>query len=899
MYNVNHSSYDSQHHPTDVPGTHLPKPLSSYYPPRSRSITPSYSPSPDGEQWPMPYVNSGSDAQLADLRYSVPMPEPRFSHTSNSGSSNAESTSNDYDSHARNPLVDLMESEKVYVDRLGLTIRRAAGAWSKKNFPPPKLDAMFRCIEACYRANKGFGQKLKDIGHNPSNPKALGDVLMRWIDDLEPAYLMYTSNFLTGFDTYPPVSANAALPGILEEMSASSKPVPPLDRWTLDALFVLPYTRLRYYRKLYTRLLRSTKEGRKDHGLLMAANDRLDKLAETVELRLEMDVSDKDGDAMSPQDQQQRELGSVISSARNDVFDALSLNEEMKDDQVRKSDEQVAVQSLHRPAAVRTTSVEYTAEMLATALSDLELRIDTERTIDLFSMQIKRCRLQMQPPTLPFERSLRSSHDVSIHFTPTATGRQIEHKRAHIFILSDLLLVAEWMDATVKAAKMQQIAKEQPERVGKGGPMPEMWLNYPPLAGKHLMVAEGNQANVLTVMVMRKETFVIHTESEIAKDRIMKDLIDCTDYALIHSTPGISRERAMASAALTSIPNAVGHTSFPSPFQSVASSSTSPCPDRVPLDVSIFANQLPSVSLRSEKEVEWPREHLYHPHSHSTGQGLTTMVALPPRGTSLPVPDQGLPEPLRQNYDQVRRPLVPSRPHIQTTASPQQPGPIPLSGNRDSVRSPSSRAATPQLSDQRAPASHSVISGLVATGAHLDQSNALLPQQHAVRHPSGPKRLVEPPSAVFQNNFPGRDSSTWVESSADDDTPPPSPEEEEPSTLAGPATVSAQMKCKVFIKQSHQQWKSLGPGKLRLYSQAKGNVKQLVVESDSASKQMLVSTIVLTDGVERVAKTGVAVEISNRGKRTGVVYMIQLRNEASAVGLFESLLVGSDRAVVR
>ncbi|ODN96434.1 transcription factor steA [Cryptococcus wingfieldii CBS 7118] len=170
---------------------------------------------------------------------------------------------------------------------------------------------------------------------------------------------------------------------------------------------------------------------------------------------------------------------------------------------------------------------------------------------------------------------------------------------------------------------------------------------------------------------------------------------------------------------------------------------------------------------------------------------------------------------------------------------------------------------------------------------------------HAVRHPSGPKRLVEPPSAVFQNNFPGRDSSTWVESSADDDTPPPSPEEEEPSTLAGPATVSAQMKCKVFIKQSHQQWKSLGPGKLRLYSQAKGNVKQLVVESDSASKQMLVSTIVLTDGVERVAKTGVAVEISNRGKRTGVVYMIQLRNEASAVGLFESLLVGSDRAVVR
>lgn len=38
-------------------------------------------------------------------------------------------------------------------------------------------------------------------------------------------------------------------------------------------------------------------------------------------------------------------------------------------------------------------------------------------------------------------------------------------------------------------------------------------------------------ANVLTVMIMRKETFTIHTESEIAKDQIMRDLIDCIDFA--------------------------------------------------------------------------------------------------------------------------------------------------------------------------------------------------------------------------------------------------------------------------------------------------------------------------------------------------------------------------------
>lgn len=72
-----------------------------------------------------------------------------------------------------------------------------------------------------------------------------------------------------------------------------------------------------------------------------------------------------------------------------------------------------------------------------------------------------------------------------------------------------------------------------------------------------------------------------------------------------------------------------------------------------------------------------------------------------------------------------------------------------------------------------------------------------------------------------------------------------------------------------------------------------------MVEADNSQKTVMISTIVLTDGVERVAKTGVAVEISDKGKRTGIVYMIQLRNEQSAMGLFESLLAGSDRAVVR
>jgi hypothetical protein len=38
-------------------------------------------------------------------------------------------------------------------------------------------------------------------------------------------------------------------------------------------------------------------------------------------------------------------------------------------------------------------------------------------------------------------------------------------------------------------------------------------------------------ANVLNVMIMRKETFSIHAETEMARDQLMKDLLDCIEYA--------------------------------------------------------------------------------------------------------------------------------------------------------------------------------------------------------------------------------------------------------------------------------------------------------------------------------------------------------------------------------
>lgn len=83
----------------------------------------------------------------------------------------------------------------------------------------------------------------------------------------------------------------------------------------------------------------------------------------------------------------------------------------------------------------------------------------------------------MNPSTLTYTRELRVSTDVLIRLTPRATGEEVVHRHGHIFILSDLFLVCERMTPSERA------------RAGVNGP--DMWLCYPPLAGKVLRVSEA------------------------------------------------------------------------------------------------------------------------------------------------------------------------------------------------------------------------------------------------------------------------------------------------------------------------------------------------------------------------------------------------------------------------
>lgn len=128
---------------------------------------------------------------------------------------------------------------------------------------------------------------------------------MRWISDIEPAYSRYTTTFLTSFDAFPPVQSNPRLHEILATLSWPGTlplplppvpadvdfPLPPSTRTpSLDDFFQLPIVRLKYYKKLYAKLLKSTQEGRSDHVLLVGANERLDALLVKCELAMERSV---------------------------------------------------------------------------------------------------------------------------------------------------------------------------------------------------------------------------------------------------------------------------------------------------------------------------------------------------------------------------------------------------------------------------------------------------------------------------------------------------------------------------------------------------------------------------------------------------------------------------------
>ncbi|KAF8168011.1 hypothetical protein B0H34DRAFT_779517 [Crassisporium funariophilum] len=843
-----------------------------------------------------------------------------------------------------NPLTDLVDTEKSFVDQLTGIIRKVAAAWSRSNLPPPELDTMFRSIEGIYKANRGLHAKLKDISADPKSAGELGGLLIKWIDDLRKPYETYCAKYCCGFDSWQPVQSNQRLGPILAQFSATNPAPSNSGIWTLDSLFLLPKTRLKYYQKLYNRLLKNT-----DNRLLVGAVDTLRDLMATLDIRSTIKVGDQDSESSTTvapeiEDEVVIDMRSQTLSPPAPATKKLrSIETEGVTGSETSSNHGSSVSGGARSSREsESTSMSRTStQTLSMPISDLERRLVTNRTLDIFTMTPKAVKLQMSPPSLTFTRELRTSIDVVIRFTPRATGVEVVHRQGHIFLLSDLFLVCE---------RMSPEDQSQPGHEGA-----DMWLCYPPLAGKVLRVSEiTGQDNAIQVAIMRKEFLVLETDTKEKRNILLAHFKESIEFSVPPPAKGPPPPMPPMSA-FPRMQSDVGPTPSPTsarvgewngdnrspPRQRIDSNGLSsfstppppayqpdifppqdgknrsdpqfaPGPAQGPPHLRPSASAQPfatrSTSFGTNNGIPPARSTSHIPGNNEPAGGPSFLPPIPTYGNppfanspasyspqQAPFHNNQAPFPNNQAPFHNNQPPYPnnmnSRPPNQYPPAgypPPRPPSEPSMG-QGIRKTPSTRSLASQYSQHDmsgpAPPLPSFPNGYQPNGMNQVPRNNSYTGLHAPQ-----PRPMMPSSQI------GARSVSMAEIAFNEPSPPNSPLQQ-PQNL-GPvvSTVSAQMKCKVFLQQQHAQWKSLGSAKLKLYLQEPTNVKQLVVEADNREKSVLISTIVLTDGVERVGKTGIAIELSDKGSRTGVIYMIQLRNENSAGGLFDSLLAGSDRA---
>ncbi|KAF7320401.1 hypothetical protein MKEN_00824900 [Mycena kentingensis (nom. inval.)] len=780
----------------------------------------------------------------------------------------------------RNLDEDVILLRTRYVDGTGQHGMQVRLAGARSSYAPLELPNMHRSMVLLWKRRPDISASCLVTddeslsGHRHILFKSTITLHNPYLDFTDPQFNGYYTKSRSGMS-----SQTRAFPPSSRTFSASNPPpawamAPDAEvpTWTLDGLFLLPKARLKYYRKLYARLLKSTTPGRSDHRLLVGALDKLDRL---------FGHPRKPG--ANPNDAEAAERSSSVSP--RSTINTLTRSSDFDVQGGSETSSARGKQSVIRngsPAKLRRRRLgRVSSTTMTMPISDLERRLSTQRTLDIFTMRPKVVRLQMSPPTLHFTREFRFSMDAVIRFTPKSTGVEVVHRHGHLFLLSDLFLVCERMS---------------PEERSKNGPDgADMWLCYPPLAGKVLRVSEvEGQDNALEIAIMRKETLIVQAESVHVRNFMLAEFKECISFAA--SLPPPSNQPVPPVPPIPNLgPSMDRSLSLNLPSVPERGPPLSESPHTISSDTSQFST--PSSST-SQPYFASPGQVIPPPRSMS-GPGLSragsnTSDFQPPNFNGPPHP-----------YNQPPLPLLPEQrgpPPPQRAPSAPMPGPsggspqLPYPQRTPSAPMPPRPPSEPQFPPgpglRKSPSARS----LQSQYSQYDQFDNAPPvpamppgQPGNYMHAPQPRNWA-PPNQLnvngFRNNVP----------SFHEPSPPGSPVDETPK-FAGPvtSTISADMKCKVFLKQHHAQWKSLGSAKLKVYRQSPTNVKQLVVEGGGKGS-IIISTIVLSDGVERVGKTGVAIELSDKGARTGIVYMIQLRSEKSAGGLFDSLLEGSDRS---
>ena len=545
----------------------------------------------------------------------------------------------------------------------------------------------------------------------------------------------------------------------------------------------------------------------------------------------------------------------------------------------------------------------------------------------------------MNPPNLPYQRFLRQEGTVQVSFMPASDPHQQEifNPAAHIYLLTDLFLLCEQIPYP---ATEQNRLNTSPDMWLLYPPLATKHLKVTRV-DNHLGNAfeiEIMRKEVMTIFTESREArdnWLLHFNEAIGflgLSRASFDLLLCVCMLIGDmTTEGL---RVDTNVHRSTSPSSIGTPGgsnrsdgiSPEAWQSSSSATTSGLPT---LPVSAPAGYFPMSPSSGSSVLNGSLGRPFDHRMSSRSQPSSIYQSLPglPPGRTPPQDStqQSTGSPPRQSYaydyqDEVRT----AYPQSQNMPAGLNLPNLPAShaGLRKAPSSFSMGSASSRSSKFSAPSSFATVSspvpplpvkdsylkhnrenrrtdpgthqdmragGLLSPSAsHHDHVMAMqrsrsaegLRQDPSYRMPSaaakealrGNSLPTQVRSGGALPSLPGSRMASGYVTQTDDDVSPPS----SPKTAANVTSqLAAQMKCKVFIQQAHGQWKSLGTAKLKLYLQSPTNQKQLVVEGDKA---VIISTIVLEDGVERVGKTGVAIELSDNGSRTGIVYMLQVCN---------------------
>ncbi|CAO3676192.1 unnamed protein product [Umbelopsis ramanniana] len=359
-----------------------------------------------------------------------------------------------------NPLKDLIETEKEYLDTLKIITTQIAPIWSNDQ-RSTDFTELLKHAQDIFKINKRFCTRLIKISGTPQGIRELGDVLMQWVNEMEAPYANYSRSFISNLNDRQDIVGRPSVKAALYALSVQHS-----YEITMESLVNAPIQRMLYYKILYGRLLETTEPGRSDHQLLAQANQRIDTIMLMAKKNTRAMTSPLPSHIVASPPSRQKSLPNVPHI--NTTFSP-------------------PYSPMQKPPQTQS------------AILDLEKMIDASTAVDVFSREPKKCRLQLSSAP----RTLIVDDDFTLF---PATGNKIPPIATHIFLLSDVLIVT------------RRLNRDELDRSQKDGTDYMYSLVFPPLALKHVqfrqLMPERESLGEYYILVSIRNTDCMHLRTD-------------------------------------------------------------------------------------------------------------------------------------------------------------------------------------------------------------------------------------------------------------------------------------------------------------------------------------------------------------------------------------------------